>query len=341
MKIKLRVVGTIGVTLFVVVMLVLLLRPTSEPSFPPLPDSNSYSDLIQAASLIQGNLEESHSSNTTKLKAWLATNSTALELVRSALEKPCRIDAALVITNHGLISLDEWVALMKVKVLLDGTTRLAKLETNNHELVRAALDEFTFCREISQNGFVMHRLTAVLAESEAVVNLNSRLQSLDSNAMQSILTNLVLQDANDVSWEKFLIRQNYLQSKQTKDWRSPISVVCEWNSDRQLTHEAKRVNTLAVTLRRLFMTELALRLHVQAHNSPPDSLAELVPQRLAAPPIDPSSNKPLKYRRNGAHWILYSVGIDGKDDGGTSVSPVSTTNTAGDLLLTSPPWHQP
>jgi hypothetical protein len=56
----------------------------------------------------------------------------------------------------------------------------------------------------------------------------------------------------------------------------------------------------------------------------PASLAALVPEFAASAPIDPMSGKPLCYRVNeDGTFLLYSVGEDGKDDGGDA------TPTAG------------
>ena len=49
-------------------------------------------------------------------------------------------------------------------------------------------------------------------------------------------------------------------------------------------------------------------------------MAELTPKYLPAPALDPFSlGKPLLYRRNGSGYVLYSIGPDGKDDGGRPI----------------------
>jgi hypothetical protein len=53
------------------------------------------------------------------------------------------------------------------------------------------------------------------------------------------------------------------------------------------------------------------------HGKLPSSLEALVPEFLAAVPYDYMSAKPLCYRlKNDGSYVLYSVGLDGKDDGG-------------------------
>lgn len=78
------------------------------------------------------------------------------------------------------------------------------------------------------------------------------------------------------------------------------------------------------TERRLTVTAIALKRFHLRHGRHPETLAELVPQFLSAVPIDPWSGEPLAYRRNAAGgFTLYSVGEDGRDDGGdiTSATP--------------------
>lgn len=49
-------------------------------------------------------------------------------------------------------------------------------------------------------------------------------------------------------------------------------------------------------------------------------MAQLTPADLPGVPTDPfAASGPLKYRKTGASYILYSVGPDGRDDGGRAV----------------------
>jgi hypothetical protein len=41
-----------------------------------------------------------------------------------------------------------------------------------------------------------------------------------------------------------------------------------------------------------------------------------VPAYLDALPIDPFSGEPMRYRATGTEYVVYSVGINGKDEGG-------------------------
>ena len=64
----------------------------------------------------------------------------------------------------------------------------------------------------------------------------------------------------------------------------------------------------------------ALERYRLAHGDYPEKLAALVPQFIAAIPQDIFSGEPLKYRRtDDGKFVLYSIGWNEKDDGGTIV----------------------
>jgi hypothetical protein len=62
----------------------------------------------------------------------------------------------------------------------------------------------------------------------------------------------------------------------------------------------------------------ALAAYRADHGAYPADLAALVPKHLAAIPEDLFSGGPIRYKRDGAGYVLYSVGPNGKDDGGRS-----------------------
>jgi type II secretory pathway pseudopilin PulG len=80
----------------------------------------------------------------------------------------------------------------------------------------------------------------------------------------------------------------------------------------------------AETDRRLTVAAIALARYELRHGQPPSSLQALVPEVLTNAPIDPMSGHTLGYRaQTNGRFVLYSVGEDGRDDGGDP-SGVST-----------------
>ena len=66
----------------------------------------------------------------------------------------------------------------------------------------------------------------------------------------------------------------------------------------------------------LARTALAIERFRSAHGQPPENLKELTPQFLDSIPIDPFDGAPLRYRRLERGYLIYSVDVDGADDGG-------------------------
>lgn len=69
--------------------------------------------------------------------------------------------------------------------------------------------------------------------------------------------------------------------------------------------------------RRIDVTAIALKRYQLRHGDYPADLTALVPEFVPSVPRDPVDGHPLRYRRNtDGTFLLYSVGENGKDDGG-------------------------
>ncbi len=73
--------------------------------------------------------------------------------------------------------------------------------------------------------------------------------------------------------------------------------------------------------RRMAAIALAMRLYELDHGRRPSTLVELIPDYLAAMPLDPmaAGDRPISYLPNAEQPVLCSVGENGKDDGGAYV----------------------
>jgi ABC-type transport system involved in multi-copper enzyme maturation permease subunit len=68
-----------------------------------------------------------------------------------------------------------------------------------------------------------------------------------------------------------------------------------------------------------FKLALALRIYREKHSNYPDTLSPLVPEVIPELPFDPFTGKDYIYRREGKGFIVYSVGLNQKDDSGKSL----------------------
>jgi hypothetical protein len=95
--------------------------------------------------------------------------------------------------------------------------------------------------------------------------------------------------------------------------------------DKHVVREADCLTHL-----RLGLTAVALEQFRSAHdNRYPDDLSALTPDYLAATPLDPFDGRPLRYRKQGAGYVLYSAGSDLEDDSGERM-----TGKEGDIVFT-------
>jgi hypothetical protein len=95
--------------------------------------------------------------------------------------------------------------------------------------------------------------------------------------------------------------------------------------------------TILHTRNALFLLEFALRAYRLQHGNYPQTLSKLVPGYLQKIPDDPfAAHSPLKYKRNETAYILYSIGPDGKDDGGKEIKGNRIfVGKKGDILASS------
>ena len=83
------------------------------------------------------------------------------------------------------------------------------------------------------------------------------------------------------------------------------------------TSRAENRAARAQTMAHLAITACALERHRLTHGSYPQTIDALVPAFLTRLLLDPMNAKPFQYRRTDEGWfLLYSVGENGKDDGG-------------------------
>lgn len=72
-------------------------------------------------------------------------------------------------------------------------------------------------------------------------------------------------------------------------------------------------------------TGLAVESYRQTLGRLPDKLADLAPIYLNSIPTDPFNGQPLGYRKLAKGYVVYSVGEDGKDDGGDEKKDITFT----------------
>jgi len=132
---------------------------------------------------------------------------------------------------------------------------------------------------------------------------------------------LLLQIAREAATQKSHVEamqalDEYHMAIANQDFYDALRFPTSERSLTTLSHVLKS-SMRAETERSLTLCAIALKRHSLRHGKAPDTLDALVPELLATVPIDYMDGQPIKYRLNAdGSLTLYSVGEDGKDDGG-------------------------
>ena len=89
---------------------------------------------------------------------------------------------------------------------------------------------------------------------------------------------------------------------------------------------------------RMLTLQLALRAYRLDHCAYPSTLAALTPAYLSTVPTDPFDDKTIRYRPSRGGYVMYSIGPDLVDNGGTPMPPTSQyqpidDKTHGDIVV--------
>lgn len=154
---------------------------------------------------------------------------------------------------------------------------------------------------------------------------SDELQMLQNN--QTILEALRAAGTNgyfNPAYSNVVARLTALQNNQGSSDMDGV----HWLFSYQSENQGKDIldETIATeTARRQVIAAIALKRYQLKHGSYPPDLASLVPEFIATVPLDPIDGKPLRYRPNGdGTYLLYSIGLNGKDDGGDATIPSLT-----------------
>lgn len=322
----LAVVFTVGFTALII--------STSRraPPLPPLPNPNGYDDFVQAGGLLSGQIGDFREMSHDDLRELVVENAKALTLIRAGLGKECGLPIQSYLSNFANASRDLMVQ-KQIAQLLAAEGRLAELDGRLEDAARSYLDAMRFGNEVSQNGFVINRLVGIACSAIGGVPLAKLVPQLDCDQLKPIIAELNKLDQDSVTWQEVRRAERIFMRHELRKVPNPLAWLPLWWQARQSIQGAESKHHRAVSRVRLLEAELAVRCYAAEHGAPPRQLAELVPQYLERVPQDPFGSQPLAYRSQGTNWLLYSIGPDRKDDGGTPAG--RGTSGRGDLLFDS------
>ena len=313
--------------------LAILMRGPAEFSV-PLPNPNGYDDFVEAAALLKGQPGEYQTLASGALGDLVATNAEALRWLRLGLTRICSVPTDVAVTNFPAI-LNDLPGQKRLALLLAAEGCLALTNGRPADATRSYLDAVRFGNEISRGGAVINRLVGLACEAIGLSGLAKVAPTLDCELQRKVIADLNQIDRSAVDWSEVIQIEKRL-TRQQRLMQNPLQQLVAWWENRGSTARAEIRHKLNAASVRLLATELALRCYQSEHGSGPAGLDQLVPAELPRVPIDPFTGKPLIYRLQGTNWLLYSVGVDGIDNGGTPVArPTRSSKATGDLFYDS------
>lgn len=322
--------------LALVLLGIIFLALSSMSSAPQIkrPNPNGYADFQKAFAVTTGDSKAALSGSVDELRTFVATNRDALRLVRDGLSKQCQVpvDYTPAYLNGHMPELPGMKGLAQA---LKAEGQLAEKENRIPDAIQSYLDGIRFGHEISRGGLLIDSLIGNACEAIAMQPLNSLRGRLGANDCRQAAKALEAIDAQRESLDAVLAHER-IWAAQTGGWRYRVFAPILRRMLKPAIEKAELKIHFRVAHLRLLMIELALRSYRMDKGSLPRRLDELAPAYLKTIPSDPFGGKPFVYRPETGSFKLYSVGPDGKDDGGVSLTRTSATPPPGDLLTDSP-----
>jgi hypothetical protein len=316
-----------------IVLAVFMLGNQSTLPQAALPTPNGYDDLTAAAQGVVAWRGDLLKLPPEEMRAAVEQNSKVLEEVRRGLKKesavPVRNDQTWLNQHMAQLASHKQMAQLLVA---EGLVHLQEGRTN--EAARAFADCIAFAHAAHRRGLMIDELLAVACQAIGARQLVQVAPQASPDALREILPKLIALDQSRETAPAILQRERDWSRGMHGTLRVSLIRLVTQKSVRAVESKLESRHAHSVASLRLVITELALRLHERENGKLPAALAELVPAKLPAVPVDPFSQEPLVYRPMTNSFLLYSLGPDGKDDGGAS--PVRGQPEKGDLLPSTP-----
>ncbi len=330
---KISITLLVVATMLIAMLILVQSRNRATVVFPPPPSPNGYDDFVKAAGLVTANTSDVAVMEAGALRELIASNSVALNLIRTGLSHSCRAPTEAMVDPAATNVLERLAGFKRLAQLLNAEGCLAVMEGRTNEALIASLDGLRFGEESSRGGFVIDRLVGVACQAIAASSLGKLMPALSCEHSRPAIERLMDLDSNAVSWSEVMFCEKEYIRRQPQGL-NPIRRAMDWWSTRSSLKRAKFKHDFMSAHIRLMAVELAVRCYSSENGKPPAQLFDLVPKYIPRVPLDPFTEKDFIYRPQGMNWLVYSVGEDGRDDGGLPTS--RKQGSKGDILCNSP-----
>lgn len=317
-----------GVLIVSLVAAALVLNSPPEPQ--RLPDPNGYNDFVAAAAVVIPWTGSFNSMSQEELLRVLEQNSNALVLLRIGLRKDSQVPLGRDI-NWMNSHLPQIAGFKSLAELLAAEGKLHLLNQRTNEAVASFTDCVIYGHALSRGGLIIDALVGTACEAIGLSGIHEAKHGASKEALRDVLTTLVAVDARREPVAEVLRRDREWSDSTTGPFRSMWLRMTIRQAIRKADQQFEKRSKQYTAALRLLICDLAIRLHQLEKGDPPNDLRDIVADQLTAVPLDPFSNVPFIYRRTRDSYLIYSVGPNGKNDGGTGddLVPDSGLATSG------------
>lgn len=324
---------------FMVVPLVWLLRPRTFLG-ETLPSPNGYDDLIAAGRLATGSflkVADLEKADTDDLRAFVEENRETLRRARVGLGRKSVV--ALSRSPSVEAHLEAFNMLRRLGRVLAAEAALMEREGRTTEAAELYTGVIRYGRAMSSGGVVLERMAVGPIQYAGIQGLNRLAPTFSADGARRLA-----RDVERLDRDREPLARVFNRDLEFHLARSGLSMRVAYAihrtrmqamlmPTRAAVEQADRLNQAEL---RLLASTLALRAYRLDHPDEPvpSTLDALAPTYLEAVPSDPFTKGHLKFKVQGDVVRVYSVGRNGRDDGGTA-SP-SRNSTVGDLTLVAP-----
>jgi hypothetical protein len=309
----------------------------------PMPDPNGYDDLVAAAVMVQGDLKSGVLTDETvdELRAFVGSNREALERARVGLGRECRVTLPRPPTPERFAALlDRTQSLRRLARLFAAEAALAAREGRKADAARGYAEIIRLGRAFTPGGLFNDRLVGLAYESSGAEGLARLVPDLGADDARALAAEVERLDAGHEPLAQ-MFRRDWDYGIAQHGPGARLALTVQEGMLRRLRQpaeaSAKEADRRARALLRSLAAALALRAYQLDHPGAPSprALDALVPVYLKAVPADPFGSGTLRLKVVGETATVYSVGPDGRDDGGTPIPPNTRLGpgTPGDLVV--------
>jgi hypothetical protein len=312
----------------------------------PLPDPNGYDDLVAAGRSFTGEMPVPPNADYSQvdeesLRIVVERNRKALDLARVGLARKRRVRLPDMAGTPEHI--ETTTALRVLGRLLACEVALAEREGDTEKAIAASLDGIRLGHAAGDGGILLDRMVGAAVENVAMISLGRLASQVSPNEGRRLAAEVLqIEEAHEPIARVVDRDLRFTRSKGA--WRTrPLFVVRPGLVKSMIAPSVKAAEEGDRRTRaflRLLAAKLALRAFEGDHpgEPPPATLEALVPTYLPHLPADPYGTGPLKLRVEAAGARPYSIGPDGKDDGGNPVGKWTRFDpkVPGDMTLDAP-----